>query len=135
MTAPVTARPIFDGLPTGAAPGAVFPAGTYYIPVMATGGGVHSLHLQGDGTAVATATLMHSDFTVNMDGTAINPRVAGIASNWDTDAEVGTLTIAASVTETGQDRKTWSNQPRVMSRIVLVVTVEGRIRGSMSAVS
>ena len=138
MSRPVAPRVIFDGIPAapyGATRGAAFGVDTYYIPISSDGSAVNSLQIQGDGTLAATATVQHTDFLTNLAGSTVNPRVAGVASIWDPDAAVGMLTILASATETGQDRKTWSNQPHAISRIVLVVSVGGRARGAGTGVS
>lgn len=133
---PIASNFLFDGQiakPPGR--GINFTVATFYIPLSRDGSAVQSLHIQGDGTAVATGTVQHTDFRENLDGTPIDPTVAGTASNWQTDTAIGTLSIAASATETGQARTTYSNQPHEMSRLVLVVTVAGRIRGRSSGVS
>ena len=87
----------------------------------------------GDGTAVASATVQHTDMDVDLDGTAINPRVVGNLRCWKNDPAIGTLSIAASTGDTGSARATWTNAPARMSRIVLVVTTGGRIQGWASA--
>lgn len=106
---------------------ATFGVGTFYIAI-----GFHemvrSLQLQGDGTAIATATVEHCDFATNLDGTAVNAAVAGVASIWQPDAAIGTLAIAASATVTGGARVSYSNQTARLSRVVLVVATGGRIR-------
>lgn len=130
-------RTIFDGIPAdpyGSTPGAAFTAATYYIPIPFSAAGVSSLHLVGDGTAVATATVQHTDLEENLDGSPINPRVAGAGNVWWTDPAIGTLSIAASTGPTGQARVTFGNVPRRLSRIVLVVTTGGRIVGASSGV-
>jgi hypothetical protein len=130
-------RVLFDGVP--ATPysierGVNFEIGTYYIPIPSGLPLGSSIHLQGDGVAVATATVQHTDFADGLDGLAIPTATAGVLSCWDTDAAVGALTIAASVTETGQDRATYSNQPHLRRVLVLVVTAAGRIRGATSGI-
>lgn len=131
-----TFKKFFDGIPAdpyGATPGAAFTAGTYYIPIPFAAMPVKSLMLVGDGTAVASATVAHTDMDHDLDDTVINPRAVGNLRCWKTDAAVGTLSIAASTGDTGSARVTISNQPARMSRIVLVVTVGGRIAGYASS--
>lgn len=129
---------IFDGIP--AAPfdgriGAAFGVATYYIPIPFSGAQVSSLQLTSDGAAAATATIQHTDMPHNLDGTEIDPRVVGLGNVWVADTAIGTLTIAASTGPTGTARVTFGNQPRRLSRIVLVVTVGGRIVGSSSGLA
>lgn len=133
----IGSRKIFDGIPAdpyGDTPGAAFTAGTYYIPIPFAAAGVSSLHLVGDGAAVASATVQHTDLDENLDGSAIDPRAAGAGNVWWTDPAIGTLSIAASTGPTGQARVVFGNAPRRMSRIVLVVTTGGRIVGAASGV-
>lgn len=138
MSRKTESKVIFDGIPVepyGSTKGVNFAVATYYIPIINDGSAVNSIHIQGDGTFAATATVQHSDFERDLNGAPINPRVAGTLSAWSFDAAIGTLTIAASAGLTGSARATWSNQPRAMSRIVLVVSVGGRARGACSGVS
>lgn len=104
-----------------------FGVGTFYRKI-----GFHemvrSLQIQGDGTAVASATVEHCDFADNLDGSTVDPNVAGVASAWQPDTAIGTLSIAASATVTGGARVSYGNQTARLSRVVLVVTTGGRIR-------
>lgn len=129
---------LFNGIPVepyDGARGAPFAIATYYIPIPFAAALVSSLQLTGDGTAVASATVQHTDLPLNLDGTEIDPRVAGLGHVWATDAAIGTLSIAASTGPTGTARVTFGNQPRRQSRIVLVVTVGGRIVGAASGLA
>ena len=129
---------LFDGIPVepydGSA-GAAFGVATYYIPIPFGAAYATAIQISSDGAAVATATVQHTDMPRNLDGTAIDPRVAGLGHMWVTDAAFGTLTIAGSTGPTGTDRRTFSNQPRRQSRLVLVVTVGGRIVGAASGIA
>ena len=129
-------KKFFDGTPAdpyGATPGAAFGVSTYYIPIPFAAMPVKSLMLVGDGTAVASAIVQHTDMDVDLDGTLINPRVVGNGRCWKDDAAIGTLSIAASTGATGSARVTFSNASARQSRIVLTVTVGGRILGFASA--
>lgn len=128
---------LFDGIPVDpydGSRGASFGVSTYYIPIPFSSALVSSLQITGDGTAVASATVQHTDMPRNLNGTAIDPRVVGDGNVWVTDSSIGTLSIAASTGSTGTARVTFSNQPRRMSRIVLAVTTGGRIVGSASGI-
>lgn len=131
---------LFDGIPVDpydGTPGAPFVAATtYYIPIPFSAGLVTSIQISSDGTALATATVQHTDMPRNLDGTAIDPRVVGLGHMWVTDAAFGTLTIAASTGATGTDRRTFSNQPRRQSRLVLVIGgTGGRIVGAANGLA
>lgn len=131
---------LFDGIPVepfdGTAGAPFVAATTYYIPIPFSAGYATAIQISSDGTALATATVQHSDMPRNLDGTAIDPRVAGLGHMWVTDAAFGTLTIAASTGPTGTDRRTFSNQPRRQSRLVLVIGgVGGRIVGAASGIA
>lgn len=133
----VGSKVFFDGIPVapfGSTSGVVFTVTTFYIPIpYAAGASVRGLELQGDGTAVATATVQHTDFETELDGSEVVSRTVG-SNVWQTDTAIGTLSIAASTGPTGAARVAWSNQASRKSRIVLVVTTGGRIRGAMSGI-
>ena len=131
---------LFDGIPVepydGSAGAAFVAATTYYIPIPFGAAYATAIQISSDGAALATATVQHTDMPRNLDGTAIDPRVAGLGHMWVTDAAFGTLTIAASTGPTGTDRRTFSNQPRRQSRLVLVIGgTGGRIVGAASGIA
>jgi hypothetical protein len=110
-------------------------AATHYYSIVFPDGPCrqHSIHLAGDGVIACTATVQHCDFphdptkAIAAADRAINPAVVSELRLWPQDIAVGTLTIAASTGATGGARASWSNQLAKHSRLVIVVTVPGKL--------
>lgn len=126
-----------------------FGVGTFYRLIGFPEGLIRSLHAVGDGTVAATITVQHCDLALNLDGSSLAPDgvvpstktptpgwgLKGAATTvgvgdprlWQPDTAIGTLTVAASATVTGGARATYGNLAARYSRVVIVVTVGGRL--------
>ena len=103
-----------------------FAIATFYRPIGYRDNLISSLHVIGDGVAVANVTVEHTDLVMNLDGTAVDPTVAGGTGVWIQDTAIGTLAVTAGAPGA---RTSFGNQARRMSRAKLVVTTGGRIAG------
>lgn len=127
--------------------------GTFYRLVGNLEEGIRSLHFVGDGTIVCTSiTVQHCDMPMNLDGTPFDPNANAASPGWGlgpstaggsgaatgvgvsdarlwlTDAAIPAIAIAASTSATGAARVCYGNQAARFTRVVIVVSMGGRLR-------